>query len=284
MDQFLERSRILSVFIEMSVPQQGSEKRTSILPSMAPSGIGFFGSPYKPADQMKTPPQLGVRVGNSMGDVVNAVKGVGFYIDQIGFGGPSTGLTNGMGLKPLGVNYFIKTGAKCSNGANMWSYMQGIPEGNAFGDKVKQAMSEMGNPSLRGLAPGMLEDVQNGLNPAPLMNSLFGSGYPQCRQETLMVGDYEGRIADPSTGEPWISDPETAKRSGGVYVQTRWVQDKDRFGKPISLSRDEWVAEAKTYNEDGTPISEGFEQIMSKPATIITVGVLCLLAFAIVRR
>ena len=103
-------------------------------------------------------------------------------------------------------------------------------------------------------------------------------------RSTLMVGDYEGHVADPSTGEPWISDPETATRDGDVYVQTRWIQDLDRFGKPISLTRDEWVAEAKTYNEDGTPKSEGFEQIMSKPATIITVGVLCLLAFAVVRR
>ncbi len=94
--------------------------------------------------------------------------------------------------------------------------------------------------------------------------------------------DYNGNIADPSTGEPWISDPETATRDGDVYVQTRWIQDLNRFGKPISLTRDEWVAEAKTYHEGGTPKSEGFEQIMSKPATIITVGVsthLCYLLF-----
>ena len=93
-------------------PQQGSEKRTSVLPSMLPSGMGFFGSPYNPADAMMTPPQLGIKVGDSIGDVVNAVKGVGFYIDQIGFGAPSTGLTNGMPLKPLGVNYFLNTNVK----------------------------------------------------------------------------------------------------------------------------------------------------------------------------
>ena len=86
-----------------SVPQQGSEQRTSLLPSMIPEQIGFFGSPYSPADAMLTPGQIGVTVGNSMGDVVNAVKGVGFYADQIGFGAPSTGLTSGMPLKPLGV-------------------------------------------------------------------------------------------------------------------------------------------------------------------------------------
>ena len=267
-----------------AVPPQGSEKRTSILPSMAPSGLGFFGSPYSPADAMKTPNQIGVKVGNSMGDVVSAVKGVGFYIDQIGFGAPSTGLTRGMDLKPLGVNYFIKTGSKCSNGATMWTYMQGIPEGNALGNTVKNAMADMGMPPLKGLAPGMLEDAKNGLNPAPLMNSLLGSGYPQCKQVTLQVGDAEGRIMDPSSGEVWIAEPERAVRSGNGYVQTQWVQDTDSKGDPINLSRDEWIAVPKTYNADGTRIKEGFEEMMTTPTTILTIGVLCLLAMAFVRQ
>ena len=267
-----------------SVPQQGSEERTSILPSMVPSGIGFFGSPYNPADAMLTPNQIGVKVGDGMGDVVNAVKGVGFYIDQIGFGAPSSGLTNGMPLKPLGVNYFIETGQKCSNGATMWKYMNGIPEGNALGSRVQDSMREMGLPPLKGLAPGMIEDVENGLNPAPLMNSLFGSGYPKCRQATLPVGDAYGHIADPATNESWISMPETAVRQGDGYVQTMWVQDLDQKGKPINMTRDEWVAEEKTYNADGSPIAEGFESVLSKPATIATVAVLCFLAMAFVKR
>jgi hypothetical protein len=260
-----------------SVPPQGSEQRTSILPKMVPSGLGFFGSPYNPADAMKTPSEIGVRVGDSMSDVVSGIKGVGYYIDQIGFGAPSTGLTNGMDLKPLGVNYFANTGTTCSNGATMWSYIQGIPEGNAFGDRVKNAMADMGMPPLRGLAPGMIEDAESGLNPIPLMKTLLGSGYPKCKQVTLQVGDLEGRIMDPSSGEAWIADPETAERHGdGLYYQTRWVSDTD-------LSRDEWVEEKKTYNEDGTPIKEAFESVMTHPGTLITVGVLCLLAMAIVR-
>jgi hypothetical protein len=267
-----------------AVPKQGSEERTSILPSMVPSGLGFFGSPYKPADAMPTPSQIGVRAGDSMSDVVNAVKGVGYYIDQIGFGGPSTGLTNGMGLKPLGVNYFINTGAKCSNGAEMWTYMQGIPEGNALGERVKQAMADMGMPALRGLAPGMLEDAENGLNPAPLMNSLLGSGYPECEQVEKMVGDMTGNIADPSSNEAWIADINTAYKKGdGLYYQKRWVQ-RTVNGKKVDLTRDQWVATKKTHRPDGTPIKEPFEATMTHPASIITVGVLCLLALAFVRR
>jgi hypothetical protein len=271
-----------------SVPQQGSEQRASILPSMIPSGLGFFGSPYNPADAMLTPAQIGVRVGDSMGDVINAVKGVGFYADQIGFGAPSTGLTQGMPLKPLGVNYFIKTGAKCSNGADMWHYMNGIPDGSALGDKIKNVMAEMGLPPLQGLAPGMMEDAKNALDPSPLMNSLFGSGYPQCKQVTLPVGDSYGRISDSDTGEVWISDPSTAVKKGNQYFQTRWIQDTDRKGNPINLTRDQWAATPKTFNPDGTPIKtktqETFQNMITKPSTIIVVGVLCLFALGIIKK
>jgi hypothetical protein len=268
-----------------TVPQQGSETRTTILPSMIPSGIGFFGSPYKPADAMLTPPQIGVEVGSSMGSVINAVKGVGFYSDQIGFGAPSTALTNGMPLKPLGVNYFIKTGVKCSNGADMWQYMKGITEGNALGEKTKRVMAEMGLPPLKGLAPGMIEDAENALNPAPLMSALFGSGYPQCKQVTLQVGDSYGRIADPDTGENWIGEQDGVARTGNGYVQTRWVQDTDRSGNPVNLNRDQWASQAKTFNPDGTPIKkEGFENMLTHPSTIIVVGLLCILALGLVKK
>lgn len=271
--------------VDGSTPQQGSEVRDSILPSMVPDGLGFFGSPYNPADAMLTPPQIGVRVGNSMGDVINAVKGVGFYADQIGFGAPSTGLTRGMPLKPLGVNYFMKTGATCSNGAEMWHYMKGITEGDALGPKIKGVMEQMGLPPLKGLAPGMIEDTKNALNPQPLMNSLFGSGYPRCKQVTLQVGDAYGRIKDSDTGEVWISEPSTARKQGNAYVQTKWIQDTDYKGNPVNLTRDQWVSAPKTFNPDGTPRNnEGFQNVMTKPSTIIVVGVLCLLALGLVKK
>jgi len=252
---------------------------------MIPSGIGFFGSPYKPADAMLTPPQVGVKVGNSMSDVINGVKGVGFYADQIGFGAPSTGLTNGMPLQPLGVNYFMKTGVTCSNGADMYQYIQGITQGDALGDKLKNVMAEIGLPPLKGLAPGMIEDAENALNPAPLMNALFGSGYPQCKQVTMPVGDSYGRISDSDTGEVWIEDPNTAVNTGKGYVQTRWVQDTDKNGNPINLTRDQWNAAPKTFNADGTPkTNEAFENMMTRPSTFIIVGVLCILAFGLMKK
>jgi len=256
---------------------QGSEKRAEILPSV-PS-LGFSGSSYSPADSMLTPKQIGVEVGNSMSDVVAGVKGVGFYIDQIGFGAPSTGLTQGMDLRPLGINYFIDTGVECSNGAHAWYYMKGIPEGDALGKTVQKAMKEMGLPPLQGLAPGMLEDAKHALNPEPLLGALLGSGYPKCDEVEKQVGDYYGHIGNEDGS--WIADPDTAYyKSDGLQYQKRWVQTG-------SLSRDEWISTEKTQNPDGSDIPETFVNQFGNyiyPSSIIVVGVLCLLAYGIVKK
>lgn len=270
-------------------PPQGTETRTSILPTGAPQGLGFFGSPYSPADAMPSPPQVGVSSGSSMSNVIDAVKGVAFYTDMIGFGAPSSGLTQGMPVKPLGVNYFMKTGGQCSNGADMYMYFQGIPQGTALGGRVAQTMQEMGLPPLKGLAPGMIEDAENALNPESLLNTLFGTGYPQCKQSTLMVGDPYGNIADPVDGTPWIDQTIPASRGAdGLYYQTQWIQDTDSQGNPIYLTEDQWAAAPKTYNPDGTLISttptttETFVDTITKPVSIVSIGLLCAIAFGVV--
>jgi hypothetical protein len=267
----------------MSKPQQGSESRSSILPPAQPSGIGFLGSSYTPGDAMPTPPQIGVRSGDSMSDVINAVKGVAYYTDVIGFGQSSSSMTSGMPIKPLGINYFLNTGQTCSNGATMFQYFEGIPKGDALGKRVQGAMAEMGLPGLRGLAPGMIEDAKSALDPSPLLNALFGSGYPQCRQVTFNVGDSYGHIKDPVTGESWIDSPETAVSSGDRSYQTRWVQDVDSRDNPINLSKEKWSATPKTFNPDGTKKGkkEGFEDFMTHPLTLATVCILSLIMFGV---
>lgn len=261
--------------------QQGNETRSTILPAKTPSGLGFFGTPYSPADSLKTPAQLGVKTGDSLGDVVNAVKGVAFYADTIGFGESSTPLSAGMGLQPLGINYFMKTGQRCSNGADMYDYFQGIPEGTALGGKMATALKEMGLPGLRGLAPAMLEDTEKALNPEPLLSALFGSGYPQCKLVTHQVGDLYGKISD-TDGTPWIEDPSSAvKGADGRYYQTRWILDKN-------IDKETWAAEPKTYNADGTPKKkEGFSTGAGGVVQVAAVAVLaaiCLVGFGLARK
>lgn len=251
---------------------------TSKLQTTRPQGLGFFGSPYNHAENLPTPGEVGVHVGDSMEDVIYGVKGVGYYTDVIGFGESSNSLTSNMDLKPLGVNYFIKTGMKCSNGADMWNYMKGIPDGNALGKKVANAMKGMGLPALKGLAPGMIEDAESALNPMPLMNSLFGSGYPKCEYVTLEVGDARGRIKD-TDGTPWIEGD--AKCANGKCTQSKWVQAViKKTGEPITMSRDQWLNTKKTHNAEGKPI-QGFVGYMTHPSSIIVIGILCLLALGI---
>lgn len=246
------------------------------LETKQPAGLGFFGSPYSHADNLPPPGDIGVHVGDSMEDVIYGVKGVGYYTDVIGFGESSNALTNNMDLKPLGVNYFIKTGQQCSNGANMWYYMNGIPDGNALGEKVAKSMKGMGLPALRGLAPGMIDDAKNALNPMPLINSLYGSGYPVCEQKTLQVGDARGRIQD-SDGTPWIEGK--ANCANGTCTQTKWVQAVSKEG-PITISKEKWESTPKRYNKDGMPIS-GFVDYVSHPSSMIVIGILCILALGI---
>jgi hypothetical protein len=125
-----------------------------------------------------------------------------------------------MDIKPLGVRFWMPTGFTCSNGAKMWQYTDSIPKGDALGERIKNGLNNMGY-GLRGLAPGIVEDAKDALNPIPVMEAVFGSGYPQCKQVTLPVGDSYGHIADPDTNENWIGDMTGLQQSGNGYVQTK---------------------------------------------------------------
>ncbi len=232
-----------------SQSQVGLESRNNILPvpAIPDKTPGVFGPDFSFGDQIALPGQVGVRSGDSFGDVLDSVKAVAFYADTIGFGEPSSSLTQGMPLKPLGVNTWIRTGMTCSNGAEMWIYQQGIPTGNALGKRLADGLESAGLPRLRGLAPGILEDVQEALNPVPVMSAVFGSGYPACRFEEKPVGDQDGNIQNPATKAYYIENPETVKKQGGVALQGRWVQD-------AMLTKDQWENTPKTHCPDGFPL------------------------------
>lgn len=213
---------------------------------------GFFGPDYDFAAALPTPKNVGVRRDDSLDSVIDAARGAAYYVDMIGFGEPSNKFTREMGNKPkpLGINYFIRTGIRCSNGADMWYYVEGIPRGDAFGERIKFALAESGLPSLRGLAPGMLEDAKVALDPRPVMNAVLGSGYPKCRLVELPVGDQDGNLGLPGE-EPWIKGP--VGRSGRYATQKKWVQDVDRKGRPLYMTREQYDKEPRTLCPNGSP-------------------------------
>lgn len=278
---------------EAGKTEMGNDSRGNVLPVKPASGPGFLGPTYNPADEMLPPAQIGVRRGGDLGDVVDAVKGVIYYGDMIGFGAPSSGFTNGMpGLRPLGVNYFINSGLTCSNGATMWEFVQTIPDGSALGDKIKDALAAVRLPPLRGMAPGMLEDVKFALNPAPVINAIVGSGYPKCELVKKQVGDAVGQIQNVD-GVLLVDPIGIMSSSGGPpYYQERWVQAKyeaklrpgetqesaDNRREPIQLDYEKWQAEPKIYKDDGCRVDpEGTEDQPAfckakGPAQVLTLG------------
>ena len=91
---------------------------------------GLLGPKYSFADELSTPSELGIGRDGSFSGIMRAVAGVNYYVDAIGFG-EATGLAkmSGMDQVPLGIQYFMKTGATCSNGADMYEYVSTIPKG-----------------------------------------------------------------------------------------------------------------------------------------------------------
>jgi hypothetical protein len=235
----------------MSKPAIGLEQRTSILPTpdVQPIGPGLLGPNYSFADNVPLPGQVGVRDGDSMNDVIDSVKAVAYYVDMIGFGQASSGMSRGVGPgggpRPLGVNTWMRTGLKCSNGADMWMYNEGVPNGSALGERVKDGLASAGLPAMRGLAPGILEDAQAALNPVPIVKALFGSGFPRCSLVEKEVGDQDGRIKNPAPkGAYYVEDEDSVYKRDGRSYQRRWAYDSD-------LSQSQWENEKKTHCPDG---------------------------------
>lgn len=271
--------------------QMGQETRLQILPTMNIDDSGYKQPIYDFADAVPRPAQVGVRRGGGFGDVIDAAKGVAYYVDVVGFGQSSSPLTKGMQFSPLGINFFMPSGLVCSNGANMWTYVEGIPRGDALGATIQKAMNEIELPDLKGLAPGIVEDAKQALNPKPLFQAAFGNVYPVCKKVSLPVGDAKGNLMnpeaekDPKTNKPsnpddiWI-DEKMIQFINGRPHQEKWVQATDQKGNPVFITQDEWENTPKTMNLNGTPIKkEGFEDMQK--VSVLTAVVLGFVAFAV---
>jgi hypothetical protein len=241
----------------------GNESRSSVLPTQDTSSMDSQPPEYSFADELPFPDQVGVRRGGSLNDVAGAVSGIAFYADMIGFGSPSTGMTSRLPIKPypMGVNYFTRTPTKCSNEADMWIYINGIPKGDLFGKKVAESLRRLNLPNLQGLAPGILEDARDGLNPTPIANAVFGTGYAKCKEVTLPVGDHFGRLKN-IDGKEMVRPafPGDIKFINGKPHQKRFVFDR-------WLTKEEWDQEnvGASFCPDGSLIANHAENDCKKP-------------------
>lgn len=221
---------------------------------MSQDNYGYFGPEYSVADNIKLPSEIGVRQESSFEAIFDAVGGVNYYIDSVAFGSPT--FFDSQNLQPAGIRYFLNTEMRCSNGATMSEYFDGVTRGDLLGDTVMNALNSAGLPGMRGLAPGILENARDALDPRPLIDAVTASSYPVCQQVQCPVGATDGTIAnatDPSN--PYIVDPVTYN-SSSMPVQTRWVQAYDSDGERVSVTKDEFAASPKCYNADGSYMSK----------------------------
>jgi hypothetical protein len=254
-----------------NITTDGNEKRTSILPTENVDKEPGFAIPGYDFQAAITPPaEIGVRRDNTIGSVIDAARGVAYYTDVIGFGQASNEFTRALPAdkqpKPIGINYFIKTNVTCPNGAPMYRYIEGIPQGTAMGEYVASALKDVGLPEMKGLAPGMIEDAKSALDPRDLFRAAFGDAYPDCVEATLPVGDIDGRIRNPNykdskgnevAGNVYLNGPfvdEQGKSisnidiaNGAIPHQRRWIQRTTRMetnrlprGDPIYLTKEEY--------------------------------------------
>ena len=205
-----------------------------------PDTKDLLGPTYDYSAEINTPGDVGVHFGDgSIDGIMGGVTGVNYYSDIIGYG-ETEGLAQGAGLRltPMGLRFFIKSGATCSNGQDMYEYVDTLPHGipGRLGNEIESTLGV----HLRGLAPGIFEDAGKALNPAPMFNSMMNSGYARCRKVTLPVGDAEGNIRSKITGEFWI-DPSTERivsGADGKPAASHWIFDS-------WVSADQYAADQK---------------------------------------
>jgi len=211
---------------------------------MSTDNYGYFGPAYSFADNIPLPGEIGVRQESSIGAIIDAVGGINHYVNVIAFGQRSFMDTRDQ--KPMGLRYFLNTGMRCSNGATMSEYVNGVTRGDAVGSRISNGLASAGLPQLRGLAPGILENAQDALDPRPIFSAVSGTGYPVCQKVACAVGD------DKKGGQQYLVDPVDYKSGIDGPVQVRWVQAYDKTGAPISITADEFASQPKCYNADGT--------------------------------
>ena len=135
-------------------------------------GSQLTGIDFNYSSAIRTPSELGMSSSGNMNALAADIAGLINYTEVLVSG-------TGRAIKgKLGNQYFLKTLAKCNLGGretDRYLYIDNVPSGNvSFGGVSLTG----GRSSLRGLVPGMIENIGK-INPLSMFQA-FSEGTPDC--------------------------------------------------------------------------------------------------------
>ena len=142
----------------------------------------LLGPPYKYYEKISTPMEMGMSSDGTLGALVSDASGLINYVELL-VSGQGPGSTTG---KPLGDQFFLKTGARCKdvktgNEETRYLFINNIPTG-----QIPFISSGLGMdfPLFKGLIPAVLQDLDD-INPFALFKGFLEGGAPPCQEITM---------------------------------------------------------------------------------------------------
>jgi hypothetical protein len=144
---------------------------------------------YDYVKYIKTPKELGIKVGDSLSNVENGVAGIFSYVKLLVEGKSNASKTG----EPLGNKYFLETEQNCINQSTNQKekrslYFDNVPSGT-FG-----VLKDTGDnfSEFKGLVPGAIEDVTS-LSKIDFFAAFNEVGVPKCLPVKLKTIDINNK-------------------------------------------------------------------------------------------
>jgi hypothetical protein len=209
---------------------------TSVMSDLSKTEESLLGPTYKYYEQIKTPDQLGMSSKGDISTLTKDVKGLLSYTSLLVSGNSDASVTK----KPLGNQFFLKTGAKCKdiktqNLVDRYIYVNNIPDGRF---PLVSSIAGVDFKEFRGLVPGTLSNAAQ-INPLQMLQSFMTGSNPECQEIEMSVVNNQNRVSrekhhvttlDIQNIPPcWFSEkfnPVTRDKCGGGKVQPPSIKSK----------------------------------------------------------
>jgi len=173
----------------------------------------FLGPDYKYYKFIKSPSELGMSGGGSMGDLADDIAGIVNYVELLVSGEGRASTTGG----PLGDKFFLTTGGQCKDVqtgklVTRSMYLNNVPTGDI---NFLPAMPNLNvGAGLRGLIPGVMNDLGD-VNPLAMFSAFMEGNEPPCAEVTLETIDANNIVKNKSAYVP-INELQQLQSGGNV--------------------------------------------------------------------